>query len=78
MLFMFNSLDERIDIQNHPKYHIVLNNVSKHGDAYNIDDVEKNQDNSATSANASLSIEKRITDIKSQLKEGAKNFHLLE
>ena len=29
IFFMFNSLDERIDINQHPKYHIIINNVSR-------------------------------------------------
>ena len=31
MLFMFNSLDERTDIDLHPRVHIVLNDVSRFG-----------------------------------------------
>ena len=42
MFFMFNSLDERVDITLHPRYHIVINNVSKYGENYDIDKVEKN------------------------------------
>ena len=34
MLFMFNSLDERVDITSHPKFRIVINNVSRYGDNY--------------------------------------------
>ena len=30
MFFMLNSLDDRIDIANHPKYHILINNVSRY------------------------------------------------
>ena len=41
MFLMFNSLDERVDITLHPRYHIVINNVSKYGDNYDIDKVEK-------------------------------------
>ena len=37
MFFMFNSLDERVDSTLHPKFHIVINNVSKHGDIHNVD-----------------------------------------
>ena len=29
MLMMFNSLDDRITLEQHPKYHIVINNVSR-------------------------------------------------
>ena len=28
IFFMFNSLDERIDIIHHPKYHVIINDVS--------------------------------------------------
>ena len=45
MLFMFNSLDERIDISLHPKYHIIINNVSKHGDIVDIEAIEKDLKN---------------------------------
>ena len=76
MLFMFNSLDERIEVNNHPKYLIIINNVSKHGDIYDIDKIEKDPTNASTSTSTSLSIEKRINDFKTQLKEGAKAFHL--
>ena len=40
MFFMFNSIDDRIDITFHPKYLIIINNVSKHGEEYDIDAVE--------------------------------------
>ena len=78
MFFMFNSLDERVNISMYPKYHIVINNVSKFGDDYNLEQVEKDTDNTETNANAILSNEQRIADIKSQLKEGAKNFYLIQ
>ena len=75
MLFMFNSLDERFDITLHPKFSIILNNVSKHGDDYDIDAIEKDPNNASQNAAATLSVEKRITEIKSQLKEAAINFY---
>ena len=65
MFFMFNSLDERIDIALHPKFHIVINNVSKFGDNYDIDKIEKDPDNPEIIATANLANEKRISDIKS-------------
>ena len=34
MFLMFNSLDERVDISLHPKFHIIFNNVSRYGDNY--------------------------------------------
>ena len=64
MFFMFNSLDERTDISKHPAYHIVINNVSKHGEDYDLDKVEKDIDNVHTNSTGDLSIEKRIEDIK--------------
>ena len=45
MFFMFNSLDERVNITNHPKFHIVINNVSKYGDNYDIEKIEKDPEN---------------------------------
>ena len=65
MFFMFNSLDERIDISLHPKFHIVINNVSKFGDNYDIGKIEKDPDNAELIAAANLANEKRISDIKS-------------
>ena len=32
MFFMFNSLDDRVDISQHPRYHVIINNVSKYGE----------------------------------------------
>ena len=78
MLFMFNSLDERVDISKHPRYHIVINNVSKFGENYDIEKIEQDPENPEIIAAANFSNEKRISDIKSQIKDGAKNFHLFE
>ena len=64
MFFMFNSLDERIDLSVHPKYHIVINNVSKFGDDYDLEQIEKGLDNPQINTAANLSVEKRILDIK--------------
>ena len=58
MLFMLNSLDERIDITLHPKFLIIINNVSKYGDDYDLDTIEKDPDNGFSSKNSSsLSVE---------------------
>ena len=76
MFFMFNSLDDRIDISLHPKYNIVLNNVSKHGDNYDLETIEKDPNNVSVDPAASLSVDNRITEIKSQIKEAAKRFYL--
>ena len=45
MFFMFNSLDDRVEIKFHPKFHIIINNVSKHGDDYEIEIIEKDPSN---------------------------------
>ena len=64
MFFMFNSLDERIDLSIHPKYHIIINNVSKFGDDYDLEKIEKNPDDPQINTAANLSVENRIRDIK--------------
>ena len=46
MLLMFNYLDERVDISMLPKLHIIINNVSKHGDIIDIDQIENDPSNS--------------------------------
>ena len=40
MFFMFNSLDFRTDITHHPKFKIIINNVSLYGDEYDPDQIE--------------------------------------
>ena len=64
MLFMFNSLDERTDLSLHPKWHIVINNVSKYGEDYDLEATENNPDHTPIFATTNLSNEKRIDDIK--------------
>ena len=78
MLFMFNYLDERIDISMLPKLHIIINNVSKHGDIIDIDQVERDPSNSVMDPAIALKNEKRIEDLKFQITEGAKSFYLVE
>ena len=39
MLFMFNSLDHRTDLKNHPKFKIIVNNVSIYGNDYDPDQI---------------------------------------
>ena len=75
MFFMFNSLDDRVVITFHPKYHIIINNVSKHGDDYDIEIIEKDPSNATPNAAAIQSVENRIDDIKTQLYEGANDFY---
>ena len=65
MFFMFNSLDERINIKFHPKFHIVINNVSRHEEDKDIDSNDNDAENTSNDSTASLSPEKRINDIKS-------------
>ena len=61
-------------ISSHPKYHVIVNNVSKHGDIIdNIDKVENDPTNSSLNAENN---QKRIENIKTQLKDGAKAFYL--
>ena len=57
MFFMFNSLDERVDIQNHPKYYVVINNVSRFGENYDLEAIEKDPDNAVADTEANLSVE---------------------
>ena len=78
MFFMFNSIDERIDISLHPKFHIVINNVSKYGDNYDFEKIEKDPNDVAINAAAKSMNEKRITAIKSSLCESLKNYYLSE
>ena len=61
---MFNYLDERIDISMLPKFHIIINNVSKHGDIIDIDKIENDPSNSVKDEATALNNEKRIEDLK--------------
>ena len=76
MLFMFSCLDERVDISCLPKFNIIINNVSKHGDVVDIDALEKDLNNAIRNKSVAEFNEKRIEDIKSQLKESAKVFYI--
>ena len=78
MLFMFNCLDPRIDISMLPKLNIIFNNVSKHSDIIDIDQIENDPSNSVKDKATALNNEKRIEDLKYQLTEGAKNLYLVE
>ena len=64
MFFMFNSIDDRIDINLHPKFFVIINNVSKHGDDYDIEAIENDPSNAPANTTARLSIENRIADIR--------------
>ena len=65
MLFMFSCLDERVDITNLPKFHVIINNVSRFGDQADLESIEKDPEKAASDTETSLSVEKRIEDIKS-------------
>ena len=75
---MFNSLDERINVKNHPKYMVVINNVSKYGDNYDPKVVLQNPDYVPQLTGSNLSVQQRITDFKSQVKDVAKRFYLFD
>ena len=75
---MFNSLDERIDVKTHPKYMVVINNVSKYGDDYDPKVVLQNPDYVPPLTGSNLSVQQRITDFKSQVKDAAKRFYLFD
>ena len=51
MFLMLNSLDERIkDIKEHPKYLLVLNNISRIGENYNPEDIKRDNINMSPEA----------------------------
>ena len=54
MFFMFNCLDERVDITYLPKFHVVINNVSKFGDNYDLDAIEKDPDSATANSETGL------------------------
>jgi hypothetical protein len=64
MILMFNSLDDRITIEHHPKYHIVINNVSRFSDK-EIDSIVENSSNGLINAGSNESCEKLISVVKS-------------
>ena len=43
LMFIFNSFDERVDIALQPKYHIVVNDISKQDKYYQKSDRRNNQ-----------------------------------
>ena len=64
MLFVFNSLDYRTDIADHPKIHIIFNDVSRN---------EENAQSQATGKDLAL---ERIDEFKDKIKETVKRFYL--
>ena len=75
MFFMFNSLDECIDITLHPKYHIVINDFSRYGENYDPETVEKDPTSASMSQDQELSPENRIFAIRCQLIKCANNLY---
>ena len=65
MLLMFGSLDERVDVALHPKYHIIFNNVSRFGDNYDPARIKTDPTYDPFKENPGLSKSQRIQDIKS-------------
>ena len=78
MFLMFNSLDSRVDITMHPKFYIIINNVSRYGESYDPVVIKQQIENGKAKDLDDLSLEERITDIKTELKKDAINFHLSE
>ena len=76
MFFMFDSLDERVDIKHHPKFKILFNNVSKYGDYYDPDSIEEDLDFDVERIINEKSIQERIQTLKCQIKENAISFFL--
>ena len=64
VLFMFNSLDERTDITNHPKIKIVFNNISRYGEDYDVDLAERNPETYFSIGADNLTVEERIKEMK--------------
>ena len=66
MFLMFGSLDERTDLSVHPKYQVIFNNVSRHGDNYDpVKITNKDPDYDPFKETPELAPEKRIQDLKS-------------
>ena len=77
MILMFNSLDDRVEIEHHPKYHIVINNVSRFDDE-EIDSIIEGSASNSNSKGSNEPCEKLISVVKSQLVESIKNSYLAE
>ena len=65
MMLMFSSLDERVDVSTHPKYHIIFNNVSRYGDNYDPEKIKTDPTYDPFKQNPGLSKNQRIHDLKS-------------
>ena len=78
ILLALQSFDDDTDVNKHPRITIIFNNVSKHGDIIDIDEIESDSSNSVKDETTASNNEKRIEDLKFQLKEGAKGLYLVE
>ena len=76
MFFQLNSFDESIDISRHPKFQIVVNNVSKYGDTYDPETIEKDPESAILHVDPKLSPKNRILQFKESIFECVKNFYL--
>ena len=64
MFLTLDSLDEKTDAKEHPKYMVVFNNVSKYGDDYDPNQVLKNPNFVPQFTSSSLSEQHRIENFK--------------
>ena len=78
MFLIYNSLEEEIDVKDHPEYMVVINNVSRYGDDYDPNEVLQNPNYVPPSSGSNLSVQQRIADFKSQVKDAAKRFYLFD
>ena len=62
MFLMFNSLDDRVDITDHPKYNVIFNNVSLHGEVQGLKIYQDS--NKVENDESSMSTEERINAFK--------------
>ena len=57
MFLIYNSLEEEIDVKDHPEYMVVINNVSRYGDDYDPNEVLQNPDYVPPSTGSNLSVQ---------------------
>ena len=66
MFFVFNSLDFRTEITNHPKIHIIFNDVSR------------NEENGEAVTKGHDLAQERIDNFKNEIKDAVKAFYLFD
>ena len=76
MFFQLNSFDESIDISLHPKFQIVVSNVSVYGDTYDPDTIEQDPESAILNVNPNLSPKNRILQYKESILDCVKSFYL--